>query len=204
MPRKAKKKGKQLVTKQYLNSKLSRSLETKYKFVAASTNDPDYSGEFMAITNGISQGTAQGSRTGDRFTPVYVHLKGHVELADTTNFIRLIVYRWHEDYADMTSPSAILENIGSVNSPLSMYVTDPEKRKRFTVLADRLFNLHAYAPVKPFDIRIPARKLRNKPVQCTPGAAGGTNQIVALLISDSSAVTHPGITTEVLVKYKDG
>lgn len=201
-PRKQKGK-KQLVTKEYLHSALSRAIETKYWYNTG-TESPSYDGSLVGLTNNISQGDAGvGTRDGDRFTPVYLHMKGHVTLADTTNLVRILIIRWREDYADLTSVGQILETTGSTLAPTSMFVKEPDQRRRFEVVADRLFNLHTYEPVKTFDIRVSAKKLKSKPVQAIAGAAGGLNQLVGLVISDSAAVTHPSIDYEVVIKYKD-
>lgn len=202
MARKAKKKGKQLVTKQYLNAKLSKVLETKHYYTLGATS-PDYSGSLVTVSNGITQGDGTGERLGDRITPVYLHIKGTVTLADTTNWVRIVLIRWRQDYGDLTDVNQILEGTGAATAPYSLFVKEPENRARFDVLADRLFNLHSYEPQKSFDIRVPARKLRSKPVQYVATTSGGNNQLVMVMISDSGAVSHPAVSYYLMLKYKD-
>lgn len=196
-------KKKELVTKSELHRALNKAIETKYYYLNSGTTY-DFSGSLFAITNGFTQGsTGVGTREGDRITPLHLHMKGFASLADTTNWVRIVILRWKQDYADLTAVNQILETVGSTYAPLSMYVKEPENRARFEVLADRLFNLHSSEPQKAFDIRIPAKKLK-KPVQYVAGTSGGNGQLVGVIISDSGAAAHPGVSFELMLRYKDG
>ncbi|ALY05863.1 hypothetical protein [Ctenophore-associated circular virus 4] len=202
MVRKTKKKGKQLVTKQYLNAKLNKAIETKYYYTLGASS-PDTGGSLVTVSNGIAQGDAYNERLGDRITPIHCHIKGTVTLADTTNWVRIVLIRWKQDYGDLTDANQIFEATGATTSPYSLFVKEPDNRARFDVLADRLFNLHSNEPQKAFDIRVSSRKLHSRPVSFTAGGSGGNGQLVMVTISDSAAVAHPSISYYLMLKYKD-
>lgn len=130
--------------------------------------------------------------------------KGVVNVADSINHLRMIIFKWHPDTATaLPTSNLVIRNDGSASAPWGL--PHYEKRKQFTILYDRLFQTQTQATgsVDPvtinFDIRLSSKKLGM--TQYNQSTSSGTNHIFILYVSDSLASGHPSIYGNLFMSY---
>jgi hypothetical protein len=135
----------------------------------------------------IIQGTTDTQRIGDMVEVVKTTINGSFanSSTDTTNVIRLIIFRWMQD--DTTSVPVIadiLQGTGVYN----MYHRDNLRAKKFIILNDVMRGTSLQGPAVSVFQGGFKQDFRIK-FQAATSAA--TSQIYYLAISDSGAVNHP-------------
>jgi len=160
----------------------------------------NYNG-FLTSFNVVGQGVGNGQRVGDKLTCEGLDMRFQiVNSGTTTTMTRCIVL---QDYKDtMSSPSQILDVVGSGLAPLSPY--QRENRNNFKVLYDKVFQTDSVKQgqvVVKWNYRFPKG---NQPSQTyDPGAGTLTeNSIRVLFISDLLA-TLPTVDAILRFYYSD-
>lgn len=138
----------------------------------------------------VSQGTDQNERIGNLLTCTGLYIKGYATLADATNLVRLVLYI-------PKTPTASLTGL-TVSSLVDL--------DEHTVLYDKLLMLGAAREQVPFSIRKSFHRGMRKGIRLEYDGTGTVptrNAIKLALVSDSVAVSHPGIDYAGRIYYKD-
>ena len=183
------------LTMRDLNAFINRTSEEKYKDVSSSYTVVDYNGALWDLTP-ISQGTADTERIGDSLAPMKLELRGQVHGADSSNDMRIILFRWHSDTADVApTPSKILQSTFTSTdlAPYAPYYHD--KRDLSTILWDKRICVEGSTSSSNYSVDFECKlPIRGKNVRFTANSYDGTYKIYLLVISDSGAVSHPAVT----------
>lgn len=175
---------------------LKRNEKMYLQTTLASPNFIDNAGTVFNITN-IPQGTTgvtDSQRVGDRIYLKSIELNLVVAVADAFNYLRVILFSYTP--AATPSPSNVLNAVHY----LSPYQHD--NRKNFRILHDELLCVTTYEPTKAIMSKI-IGGFSDRSVQFQGGSVLGTNGVWLLMISDSSAVAHPAVSTQIKVNYSD-
>lgn len=198
---------KQLATKQYVKSQISRGQEKKYQQyqTTAAAIDPS-TGLVQCVSNNIAQGTGENQRIGDKITPKKLRLMYALEGADDYNLVRVLVVQWRQTTASgAPTLSEVLTDNNSVYAPLGFYDEDhiPSQCK---VLYDKLHMLNGStsSPIQAKVVRKTISKFKGKKIDFEAGSTNvGNNHIYVLMISDSTAIAHPSVTLNARFEYTD-
>jgi hypothetical protein len=180
--------------RQMIDSKVALISEQKYLSNNLSFTT-DYNGT-LTSQNIIPQGDTDNTRDGDSCLLKKTRMAFSVQLADTTNLVRVMMLQW-KPYST-PAVSAILFNTGSIVSPLSSLNKD--QNQQYTVLYDRVFYLHAGNALDGDVIEVTPS---SEHLQFVAGTTSGTNQLYLLTISDSSAASHPIFSAYVTSYFTD-
>lgn len=155
-----------------------------------------------APTQGDS-GTDQ--RIGNVIQVKSLKVKFSIIAADATNFVRIILFRWHQDGGTIAPTTGdVLQS--TVLSPwLSPYDENVEHANLVHVIYDRCFalTLAGNGCVAASVTRFGKKLGRKKIVFTSDAVATGTNQIYMLYVSDSVAATHPTLNYYSRVDFMD-
>lgn len=151
-------------------------------------------------------GPDEDDRLGDVLRVKKLWTRWNFVASDTTNVMRLIIFKWKPDNAvDAPSTASILESarlgLPAINC-ISSYISIPADRKKFTVLLDRCFPLTTSGSNQSvvFTRTFGVKKLGN--VQYNGSATvTGTGLIFYLVVSDSGAVSHPQYRMSCVTDY---
>jgi hypothetical protein len=182
----------QQVVKSTMNQKL-RSQTVKW-IDSNNASNVSNSAVFSKISTTVV-GTSNGNRIGNKIRTLSMSLRGTFNIADTTNVIRLVVFKWlMNDNSDTPSASEILTNTAD---PQSNFV--PLKPSRFKVLHDTVMHFDISHTVRTHTL---AKKKLNYDITYD-GTSSGIGQLYYMLLSDSGAPPHPAYILNVQVLYVD-
>jgi len=151
-------------------------------------------GTFTDLT-ALSVGTNGITRIGQSVNLKDIRLKSQSIVADTTNGIRVIIFKWFpSNTADVPSASELLLNSSS-------YISNflPYKPSRFKILYDNYFTLDTYRPIKDHDVKV---KLSGS-AQFDLSVDTGSHHIYHFVFSDSGAASHPSYAADILLRFTD-
>lgn len=194
------KKNNTLATKKYVKKQISKDIETKYFDIQRPSDDIDYSGRIDRLT-GVSQGTTDSTRIGDKLTMRSLRISYEATVADSTNMVRFIIVQWFPNSTLLAPTSSyVLSTIGSALAPQSPYIHD--YKNQFNVLYDKVHILSTDYPriVRKFWLKM---KWAKKVINFSAGTSEGSNHLYMIRISDSSAVTHPTSNILTRLNYDD-
>lgn len=176
---------------------ISRRAEKKYYLHSNGSSSISDTGYIWPLSD-VPQGDTDQTRNGDSLYLRTVRILGDVRAGDTTNACRVIVFQWLDD--STPTVASVLQTTSGVTAVFSPYLHD--QRKKFRIMYDKMFVVAANGnDAKVFDtkyLRPPIKK-----VAFTAATTTGSNKIFLLLISDSTAVTHPALTHYSKVTYDD-
>jgi hypothetical protein len=171
-------------------------VQEKKSFDAGVASTFDNTGSITKLTT-IPQGDTDSSRDGDHIKLHSIWCNGAVNYSDTTNVIRLIIFRWNQDDS---SAAPTVNDITQTFSPFSPIHRDNERAKKFDVVYDHLFGVANVGPgIQVFQWR----KRMQSIVAFQATANTGTGHLYAFVISDSSATPHPGLSLIWRTYYTD-
>lgn len=182
-----------LASKKYVNKlvkKVASKVETKYLSTSEALT-VDYGGVIRKLT-GVAQGGADYQRLGDQIQMKSLTIRfAPSNMADTFNILRCIIFKWTQD-DNVTSPypSTLLNSTGYTTAPLSAWVFDAMRAKKFKVLYDKTFDLNQDLSVADKLPKVIHLKIKNK-INFFASTVNGTGHIYMLLISDSGLAPHP-------------
>jgi len=175
--------------------KRTRTVAFRRRIVGPRPEVKYYQGSFSAAVSSvpnnlnvglIAEGNDVNNRIGRRVTPKSLILKGQLlasvgALSDNWNQARLLLLRIRGKY----SGTPLDYITGVMNMPLL---------DKCQVIWDQLYQLNKTTADVPIGIAINKRfKLNGAPISWSTGAAGDdtNNQIILVLVSDSSTIEHP-------------
>lgn len=198
-------KGAKLNTRQKKEVKLilAKNMELK-SFDNIGSASPDTAG-VIAKWFSIPQGSGNAQRIGNDITGTHIELRYDITLSDSYNKVRVIIFQWAlDDGVDVPTVPDILY-LGTGNYFNALYSFD--NRDKFKILHDRRYLLEATSvgttstPLSSptYKLKIPHKQLKFNGA----GATTGRFMIYQLTISDSVAVPHPSVNTNVRLVYRD-
>lgn len=199
--RKPKKTRKSLATIGTVKRLIGSTQEHKFyqRHVAGSAISTTGAGEDLSAH--IVQGDTDSMREGDNLTLTKVRMFGTIEVADTTNLMRVILFR----YKPVATPTwaELLEG----GTPALADIYRPYRKDTaslFHICYDRVFTLSTVSkPQVSFQKIIYGKKLGKKKVSYNGGGTTGADHLWLFILSDSGAVSHPTITYNVTQYYTD-
>lgn len=172
--------------KKQVKSLINSGRENKYHDTLLAVTE-EYGGTVYSISD-VPVGDTDITRDGDQFTQRSLRIKGKCVVADATNIVRFIVFRWKQN--DTPDVAKILSStyVGSIRAPYAPFHHDG--RTNFTVLYDKMLVTDTYNPIRVFDTKW--INLRDKKQYMVAGSSTeGKNKIYVLVISDSAAEASP-------------
>lgn len=187
-----------------VKAELYKQIETKYWDGAIETNTLSSSGLAYYLLSDpnpvttISQGANGDNYVGNKMKPTHITIRGRLTAADSYNVCRFVVLQVKGVF--VPTGSSIFQNTYALSAPLLSLNRDYNDRYR--VLADRMITVDATDTSKQFKIMIPGKRLYPVSFSDANGTAenGG---LYIVMVSDSSAVSHPSFGLAWRVFYKD-
>lgn len=186
---------------------LSNQIQNKV-FMAYHTASVDFAGGVHHIT-AIPQGAGERARVGNSIRPTRLRMRVHASVADNTNMLRFIVFRWHPSAASgVPTPSSILENtaptalLGTTAAPL--IPLNWADKSQYTVLYDRAFVLDSQAPQQALlNLELYGKKINTRIHYVDASTTAVLNGIYVCYLSDSGVAAHPPFTFTSELQYED-
>jgi len=175
--------------------------ERKYFLAAISSAGVSSVGTTTSISN-VVQGDGDNERIGNVISPVQLNLNYSISASDTTNAIRVAIFKWKDSNAFVApnandffkpGPSASVDYLSHYNE---------EQRDQFVVVYDKTFQLvlNQANTKKIVNLKLP---LSGKIRYYSNAVITGTGNYFLYYISDSLAVTHPTIEWAAELVYTD-
>lgn len=184
--------------KKFVKTQINKNLEYKYRTAYYNPGGIPNNGTVTSLIN-ISQGLLDTERVGDEIKLRTITFRYLVQIADSSNVLRIIIFQLKQQNTFAPSVASVLN--GTSPTYLSQYNVD--NRSNYQVLYDRTHITDYNAPVRIVTGRVNMKYCKRK-IQFIAGSpTNGTNMIYALAISDSSASPHPGVTGEINFWYTD-
>lgn len=148
----------------------------------------------------VTQGDTDITRDGDALHASSLEWRGHCFSADANNIVRLIFFQWYPATTPVVTD--ILNNVAS-GDVTSLYETD--KAAQYKILMDRSWALDVFQTGGALRTSFMRKKIRipRPKMQFLAGSTNGTNKVYMLLISDSGAVSHPGVRYTAKLNFRD-
>jgi hypothetical protein len=187
-------RGAKLSRRQALQVKkiVGTQIEHKFKDFTVASTGIDAAGVVTGSCVAISQGTQATEREGDEIVLKSLFGRYSIIAADTTNFMRVIFFKWNIDSA-VAAPTVadILQGTGTNPWIADLNQNNIEDGK-FQVLFDHShsFTLAGNACLTR-RYNIYGKKLKKKRLIFNTAATTGIGQFYMMLISDSVAASHP-------------
>lgn len=146
-------------------------------------------------------GTSDSNRIGDQITMLTARIRYSLELADTTNAVRVIILAFKDVNFAAFTMSDLMNTIGSSTEEqevMSYYNRD--QLTRFQILYDKIHFLDEFHPYLQQDLVI---KLKDMKQQFVGGSQDCSNQIFIVAYSDSAAATHPQLQVSARFTFID-
>lgn len=208
MPRKvtvirkvARKKGSKLNPRQ--KTQVKRLIGNKEEHKEIDTTillSPSNTGVIQQVSLPI-QGQAYNERDGDDISLQSLHYRFNFVAADATNYLRMIIFRWHNNNAVAVPTTAdVLQTVSATAYPNNQKVVDGSVQ----ILLDRAYalNLNGNASMA-VSSKLFGKRLGRKKLGFNAAATTGNNQIYFLWISDSAAIGHPAVGGTIRLIYTD-
>jgi len=196
---KRKGKGQQLVTKNQvrdmLNSRIKMDVEDKIFYSTYAGSASTTAG--ISCLSAITQGVASNCRTGDECHLTGLEFNFGFSGGDATNFCRIIIIQWLMN--DSSDAVGIADIVANTAVPwLSML--SPYRPNRFKPLFDKIVSIGTQGTDA---VVVKANLKLDTNISFNATAATGINHIYSVIVSDSSAATHPTYAIEGFVRYED-
>lgn len=198
--------------KRQVKSLIGRRIETKFVDALKSSTGIVSSGTLFNL-NVPSSGTGISGRIGDRVTVRRIDFAYQVIGYDTTNQVRVIIFKWQNDnsvYAPSTITILDPAYTSTADCPLAPYNWDNFHAKDFAVCYDKVhslsFNNTTAAPGSQSITvrgRVYGKKLHNKFMNLNTGAVTGDGIYYCLVVSDSGIAGHPKFNMISRMQYTD-
>lgn len=179
------------VTKEQVARMMQMKTELKHLDTNVAATAISTSGIIYALSD-IPQGITDVTRIGDSALPKQLQLRWNIVGADTpSNILRCVVFRWKMNTAaDVPTINEIFDSAFSGNyvlAPLTFH-----DRARYELLMDKVWvsNPNA-ASTTNTKTGSKSMKMAKKAIEFQAGIVDGQNKIYLLIVSDSSAITHP-------------
>lgn len=153
---------------------------------------------YICPTDAIAQGASESQRIGNKIRLKRFKLRFIASVADTTNYIRFVAFRWK------VSTSSDVPSNPEIFLPNSSYGIQsqflPTKPSRFQVVFDRTISLSTQGPAcTAYDVDVPL----NWDTSYDVGTNLGKDHLYFVYWSDSALVNHPAMAINLLLHYHD-
>lgn len=167
--------------------------DTIYNGVLPSVASPAISAVALPV-----QGDGYDQRDGDHINLKMLEYKYNINVGDTTNIVRHIVFKWGDDNSVTVPTSAdIFQNTTYAvwQSPLNYQNLQNKKLK---VLYDKTYALSeqghvAQTGTKQIHFKLYGRRLHGNRLRFNQGATNGTGMLYDCFISDSGFSPYPAV-----------
>lgn len=183
-----------------LNSKVNKIIEKRWNENGTYTfSIPGAGGAVETIgLDLIAQGDTVSSRTGDKITLTKLDLRGQLVVADTHNFVRLVLVQVLS-LNQIVIPSDVLQPDAVTNNPTLYSPYTKDSRIKFDIIHDKFYKLQQQAAgaVYPEIVNVDLSYTWKNGLTITyPSQTAGNvtpiyNNIVLLVLSDSQVAGHP-------------
>lgn len=185
----------------------SSHVEEKFLDTTSAALSVDYSGGIGLFTM-PSAGTSSSNRVGDEITITKLDFKYNIIVADTTNLVRVVIFKWNNDdgqYSPIVGSIVASGYTAQGFSALFNYNWDNLKAGDFEILYDKCHQLCTNGEQgQVHTVQLWGRGLGSTPkIQLNSGATTGKGRYGLLYISDSAAVSHPSIAYSCRLTFKD-
>lgn len=191
-----------VATKKFVYKAINRNLEKKFRDLQFEAQI-SWTGNVFGGISDIFVGTTDTTRIGDKLRMKALRMRYSWEVSDTFNRCRLIVFQWTQNTASiLPAVGDILENAGSSTTGVfSPYRHDTGSNYR--ILYDSMMHVDTDDPQKFRNVSIPLRRCKTRRISYVGGSAEGTGKLFLLVITDSSAVSHPTFKAYARLTYTD-
>lgn len=172
--------------------------QAEHKFLDTLVNQSVDSAGVIWQLSAVPQGDTASSRDGAFLMPKSLQWKGGITVGDTTNFMRVIVFRDMDGNGTAPIPTNVLETVSYHG------LKNNTNKKRFTFLWDRLYSLSTLGQdgsIRPIQgsLRLAQKKIGFAATSTAPR----TNHLYVLFVSDSGAITHPSALMTFRLNFTD-
>lgn len=161
------------------------------------------SGSVSSLAN-IVQGVATDGRIGDEIAYRYLKARFTIVMADATQIVRVIFFKWHDNtsYSAPTYAKILKADVSGIVTPLSFY-NDNEKQS-YSIIYDQVFT-GTNGTSNPLLIQHRELKfpVKGKARYTADAGTDGTNKLYRLMISDSAGPPNPTVYWMTEVGYTD-
>lgn len=193
-------------TKRYVKKELAALGERKYTWLSTDGTplQPIYTSATVNPLYRIADGTGESQRIGQKIQPTSLEVSFNMYRGNADSQVRVIFLRWNNSAA-VLSATSVLEaaNNGNLNFITAPFDLDKSRRKRFTVLSDKMFLLD---DARQNGIHTKYNvKVNSKPIlyETTSLSSPATGNIFMLIISDNVLATAPNVTYDIVGRYRD-
>lgn len=184
-----------------VDRQMARKADYKHTTTSRGTSATiDYNGNTYSLLESMTRGDGPINEfEGSKISIKSIRLRGSVVASDSTNVMRIMVLQWFD--SAVPNPNAIINNTGTLLAPYgTRYWTN---KKNFKVLSDQFICLSSNNyEIKPVDIYISGKRLKDVWFSALANTVQ-TNNIVLMVVSDSSTLNHPYFTWASEVVYTD-
>jgi len=186
---------------QQVRRMVKANAERKHFLAAVSAAGISSVGTTTSISN-ITQGDGDAERIGNVVSPTRLKLNYSISASDTTNAIRVCVFKWKDTNAFLNPNSNDFFKPGPSNSVDYLSHYNEEQRDQFQVVYDKTFQLvlNTNTTKKIVNVDLP---LSGKIRYYSNAVVTGTGNYFMYYISDSLAVSHPTIEWAAEIVFTD-
>ncbi len=172
------------MVKNMINLKMDQNFEKKWFGKSYSPTGVDNAGTINTLSD-ITQGLLDTNRVGDQVNPDRLRLSYSVNVGDSTNIVRMIIFQWRL----MSTPTlaSILQYSTVAEVPYAPTTIDTASD--YKILYDRTCYVSTNQAICGDVIEI---NLKGK-IQYQSGGTSAINQIWIALVSDSGAAPNPTV-----------
>lgn len=188
--------------KAIIKKTMMKTAETKFWDFNVDLN-PDVNGIIVPLTD-VPQGDTDVSRDGDQLRILKYSHRLSVIPADTSNLVRVIIFRWNvmSSYkAPLTTDLLAIGGAPVATIPTANYVFDNQRQRQFTILSDRLYPVALNGPA--ILARYQKKSMKGLPINFEASTVNAKGKLYLLAISDSSATAHPRIVGNTRIIFND-
>ncbi len=171
---------------------VDRTAEKKYHIGTLTSTAIDYNGSIVSLST-IAQGDTGTTRDGTNIYTKSLQMKYKWVVGDTHNMFRVVVFQWYAPTTPVAGDVIHSGSLATVEAPLAPISTF--KRTSFRILYDKLmvgYNEAGGGVWSPLQVNhLLLTKFGKRKIVYDDSAGTAYNKIYVLLLSDSSAVSHP-------------
>lgn len=193
--------------KAIISNQLKEKVELKYVDETFNATSISFTPTFYDLTE-ISNGTGKDRRIGSDITLTSIQFQLSFTKADTTNFIRMVLFQWYPNNDDSPPDWTKLFQYHTVGVPVDqqelmspLAITEADVGT-YKIMMNKQFLLDTEESVQLMNGFI-KKGFRKNISYAGSLPTVGTNHIYLLLVSDSGATSHPTISGHFRLRYTD-
>lgn len=192
-------------TKGYVLKEIHKLSETKYYDKIDQATAVDFAGTNLTLLTDVTQGTSDLQRVGDKLTIRGMRIRFTFSVADNYNIIRMILFQWIPSNNLLGPvPGYVLSATYLSTSRATEAPYTHDYKSQMIILWDKTINLALNQSNQAKYINKKVKlKFAKKRINFVAGTTAASNHIFLLLVSDSGAVPHPGVSFVSRLWYDD-